>query len=142
MITRPIRQATLAHGSHAVSLEPVRRKAASCQLSQETGTGDSVTLTQVFRATEVVNLFQDWLRGDIRRRLGPFRGGRESGRPRLLSVSRYLFPLDVDLVRVHGSLGVFGFDDGGSPAQVYAHRASNEGKGKDATGFSVKAVAL
>jgi len=37
MITRPIRQATLAHGSHAVSLEPVRRKDASCQQSQETG---------------------------------------------------------------------------------------------------------
>src|ERR1700680_3396891 len=34
MITRPIRQATLAHGSHAVSLEPVRRKDASCQQSQ------------------------------------------------------------------------------------------------------------
>ena len=43
MITRPIRQATLAHGSPAVSLEPVRRKDASCQQSQLPGADHSLS---------------------------------------------------------------------------------------------------
>jgi hypothetical protein len=48
MITRPIRQATLVHASHAVSFDPVRRKDDSCQQSQETGTGDSTKRTVNF----------------------------------------------------------------------------------------------
>jgi hypothetical protein len=51
-----------------------------------------------------------------------------------------------NLVLGYGALGVFGFDDGGPPALVYAHRASDEGKVQtrygavrqmDAAGFSI-----